>query len=82
MEELKQALKEKSLVIGKDRTMKRLREGSVKAVFLASNCSNDTKEIIKYYAKFSDVKVVELDIPNTELGSVCKRPYSISVLSY
>ena len=37
---------------------------------------------MEYYAKLSNVEVVNLDIPNDELGLACKKQFSISILGY
>ena len=77
LEELRKALKEKTLVFGAKRTLKRLQNGKCKKVFLASNCSEDVRKKTKNY----DVEVIELKEPNTEIALICKRPHDISVLS-
>jgi len=79
-DELAKALKEKTLTIGADRTIKNLEKGKVKKVFIAKNCPNKIKdEIMKHKDK---IEVVELDINNEELNVVLKKPFNISVLSY
>ncbi len=80
-EELKEALEDKNLAIGTDKTMKSLKAGKLKKVFLAKNCPLKTKEDIKHYARLSKIDIVELGMTNEEIGVVCKKPFSISVLS-
>jgi|TARA_B100001971_G_C18164085_1_gene523137 ribosomal protein L30E len=80
MDELTKALDEKTLVLGKDRTLKKLKKGEVSKVFLANNCSDKIKEeILKNKNK---TEIIELDISNEELNIRCKKPFNISVLSY
>ncbi len=80
MDELTKALDEKTLVLGKDRTLKKLKKGEVSKVFLANNCSDEIKEeILKNKNK---AEIIELDISNEELNIRCKKPFNISVLSY
>ena len=78
LDELKKALKEKSIVFGTKRTMKNLKLGKCKKVFLSSNCPEEVKKEIKSYS----VEVVELKELSSEIALVCKRPHCISVLSY
>ncbi|MFH1638055.1 MAG: ribosomal L7Ae/L30e/S12e/Gadd45 family protein [Candidatus Woesearchaeota archaeon] len=80
--ELKKAIKEQKLVYGARETIKKLKLGEVKVVFLASNCSPELKEDIRRYSKLSEIQVHELDIPDTEIGMMCKRMHLVSVLSY
>ena len=79
--EIKKALKEEKAIIGTERTLKNLKLGKVSKVFLTSNCPASVKEDIKYYSKLAKVEVVQLKQPNDELGALCKKPFSISVLS-
>ena len=81
MSQLDEVLKEGKFVIGRDRTLKLLKNDKLKKVFLASNCNEEDKKEIKKYAKLSNTEVIELDINNQELGSRCKKLFSISVLS-
>ena len=80
MSKLEDALKEGNLIIGRDRTLKMLKNDKLKKIFLASNCDEETKEQIKKYAKLGNVEVIELDINNHELGTKCKKLFAISVL--
>ncbi len=82
MNELKEALKEKGLVLGRDKTLKKMRAGDIKKVFLASNCPKHIEETVEYYAKLNKVKVSKLEINNKELGIRCKKPFSVMVLGY
>lgn len=69
-----------SLIIGTDVTMKYLRAGKVKTVFLSSNCPKGVEEDIRHYAG-EKVKVEKLEVPNDELGVICKKGFPISVVS-
>lgn len=80
MEDIKKLVKEKKIFIGKEQTMKNLKLGKVSKVLIASNCPDDVKEDMKHYSELSNADVVELDIPNDELGLMCRKPFSISVL--
>lgn len=80
MTTLSQALKGK-LVFGFEKTMKLLKKDKIKAIFLASNCSEIMKKDIKHYAKISNVEVADLEMKNNEVGIFCKKPFSVSVVS-
>jgi len=81
-DELKKAIKEKKLTIGTERTIKNLKLGKATIVFLASNCKPEVKEQIEHYAKISGAKIIKLDVPDKEIGLLCKKPFNVSVLSY
>jgi len=78
--EIRSLLADNKLVIGAERTLKMLRLGRLRQVYLSANCADSTKEDIMHYSKLGGVKVKELAYPGSELGVVCKKPYSISVL--
>jgi large subunit ribosomal protein L30e len=79
--EFRKLLGSESLVIGTERTMKNLKTGKVERVFLSSNCPQKIENDLNHYASLGKVEVVKLQYPNDELGIVCKKPFSISVLS-
>lgn len=82
MEELRKALKEKTLTYGSKEAIQNLRNGKAKAVLISSNCSKITKSTLERYAKLAGAKLIELTHPSSELALLCKRGHSISVLSY
>ena len=79
--ELKKLLKIDRVILGTDRTLKLLKLGTADRVFLSSNCPEEVKKDIEYYAKLSNVPLIYLKQPNDELGILCKKPYPVSVLS-
>lgn len=79
--EIKKLLKQKNIIIGTERTLKNLKLGKIKNIYLSSNCSEKISKDINYYSKLSKVPVVKLKYPNDELGILCKKPFPISVLS-
>jgi len=82
MDELRKALKEATITFGTEKTIKRMKNGNVKKVFLASNCPENVKKKIEHYSKLGNIETIKLDIPNDEIGLICKKPFSISVLCY
>ncbi|RME55351.1 hypothetical protein D6777_00825 [Candidatus Woesearchaeota archaeon] len=82
LNELKSAIKEQKLTYGTRETLKKLKNSEAKVVFLASNAPQDVVETVLHYASLSDVKVIELDIPDEEVGILCKRRHPVAVLSY
>ena len=82
LEELRRALKEEKPIFGSELTLKKIKLGKVKKVFLASNCPKSVREDIEHFAKMSQFEIVNLKEPNDELALICKKPFSISVVSY
>lgn len=80
MDEIKKLLESKSLIIGEEETMKALRQGQLKKVFLASNAKASLLEDVEYYSKLTSFEVVNLKLNNEELGVLCKKPFRVQVL--
>ena len=78
--EIKKNLKTKKMVLGTELTIKRLKQGKISKVFVSSNCPENVKKDLDYYSDVSQVPVEQLSIPNSELGTACKKPFSISVV--
>jgi large subunit ribosomal protein L30e len=81
IEEIKKNLKTTKLSIGTDETLKQLKLGKIARVFMASNCSDSTKKDLEYYCGLGSVELIKLDLPKDELGILCKKQFSIAVLS-
>jgi len=79
--EIRKLIKAKSLVIGTERTIKNLKLGKVDKVILSSNCPENVVDDLDYYAGLSKAETVKVPFANEELGVICKKPFSISVLS-
>ncbi|MFC1755735.1 ribosomal L7Ae/L30e/S12e/Gadd45 family protein, partial [Thermoproteota archaeon] len=80
MEDIKKLVKDKKVFMGKDQTLKNLKLGNVSKVFLASNCPDETRDAVERYTKNSGVDIEKLDIPNDELGIICRKHFFISVM--
>ena len=78
--EIRDGLKEGTIIIGTDETMKLLKSGKIKKVYLVANASDRMKDDAAYYGKLANVEVVDLDMSNEDLGVLCKKPFSISVI--
>jgi large subunit ribosomal protein L30e len=55
--------------------------GKAKLFVIASNTPSDTRSRITSYAEKSGIPVIEYDGSTMELGSVCGKPFPVSVLS-
>ena len=82
IKELRDALKEQKMIFGTKETLKQLKKGAVKKVFLSGNCPNSVRDHVKHYSKLAKVDVVELQQPGDEIALLCKKNFSVSVLSY
>ncbi|MFH0929254.1 MAG: 50S ribosomal protein L30e [Candidatus Aenigmatarchaeota archaeon] len=81
MKELKDALKEKKVIMGTERTVKCLKSGDARVVVVASNCPDDVKSDLEKYTKLSGVKLENFDGTAKQLGVFCGKPFSIASLA-
>ena len=79
--EIRKLLKGKKLTIGTEKTLKLIRLGKLEKIFLSSNCPPKIIDDLNYYKKIKDFKIVKLNYPNDEVGTMCKKPFPISILS-
>ena len=79
--ELKKIVKAGNVILGTEKAVKSLRLGKVEKIMLSSNCPAGIENDITYYAGLTETEVHKLDFPNDELGIICKKPFSISVLA-
>ena len=79
--EIKKLIKAKNIIIGTERTIKALKLGKVEKVIRSSNCAENVVDDLNYYASLNKTEIIKVNYPNDELGVICKKPFSISVLS-
>jgi len=79
--ELKKIVKDGNVILGTEKAVKSLRLGKVEKIMMSSNCPAGIENDITYYAGLTGTEVHKLDFPNDELGIICKKPFSISVLA-
>ena len=79
--EIKKMLKTNDLIIGTEKTIKNLKLGKVQKVLLSSNCPSNVEKDINYYSTLNSIEVQKLEYQNDEVGVICKKPFSISVLA-
>ena len=80
IKEIKSLLKSGKLVFGVQQALKEIAGNGLNKVYIASNCSEEAVKSIEHAAGFNETEVIRLNIPNEELGIVCRKLFSISVL--
>lgn len=80
MNDLKEDLKKGKPIYGTENTIKKIKLGKMKKIYIVSNCK-DKQTLIAYAQQFG-VEVIELEENNAQLGVLCKRPHLISVLGF
>ncbi len=72
--------KAENLVYGSEETLKMVRKGQIRAVFIASNCNLAVKNDLERLCNLNNLKCVVLSQPSDEVGTICRKPFPISVV--
>ena len=80
VDEIKKLLKSDALILGSEVTLKALRNNELVKVFLAGNAPEELIEEVNQLASLAKIEVEKLEVPNDELGVVCKKPFSIGCI--
>ncbi len=80
VEEIKKYVGTERLIVGFNEVMKKLRSNELEKIFIASNPKEELLKDMEYYSKLANVPIIKLDIPNSELGPVCKKRFYVSFL--
>ncbi|MCD4666773.1 ribosomal L7Ae/L30e/S12e/Gadd45 family protein [archaeon] len=80
MKELREAVKNKEVVLGTEKTIKLVKLGKAKKVYVCSNPKQEVLEDLEHYTTLHKISLVKLKEDNEELGLICKKPFSVSVL--
>lgn len=79
--ELKKLVIAGVVVIGSESAVKGLKRGEVSRVFVASDCADRVQDDLRHYCTLSRIPFEVLGIDGAELGVICKKQFSISVVS-
>lgn len=76
-QEIKEAMKEKKIIIGSRTVMKGVKRGHINSVIYASNCPENMMKDIEYYSKSNFVAIKEFSGNSLQLGEVCGKPFNV-----
>lgn len=78
---IKEKLKEDKVVIGFKSVIKILKKGKPQMIILANNIPKENKNMIIHNAQIFNVEIKEYPGDSVNLGLICGKPFSISVLA-
>ena len=78
--QIKKLIKEEKIIIGSERTLKSLKLGKIGKVLLSSNCPAGVEKSVLHYSALSGAELIKLKYANEELGVICKKSFSISMM--
>ncbi len=79
--DIKKLFEAGKLVLGEERTIKNVKAGRARKVFISKNCKADVFADVKRYAEVAGVIVVEIPLTADEVGALCRKQFGVSILS-
>ena len=79
-EDIRKLLTTKKLIIGEDEVLKSARAGGLVKVYAASNANKLVLKDLQKYAPLSGFELLDTKLLNDDLGTTCKKPFSISLI--
>ena len=76
-QEIKEAIKEKKIVIGSRTVMKGVKRGIISNIIYASNCPDGTKKDLEHYSNAEFVAIRKFDGNSMQLGEICGKPFNV-----
>lgn len=80
-QELRNVIDTGKLIYGTNKVKKECFVGDPKLLILSNTIDKNKKQEFLYYAKLLNIKAIEYPENSLELGSVCAKPFSISVVA-
>ncbi len=78
--EIKGVVKKGEVIYGSRSVVSGLLNDNPKLIIISSNCPSENKEEIMYYSRLSKTPCRLVDIDSVELGSICGKPFPVSVI--
>ena len=78
--EIKDAMKEKKLVMGSNRIFGGIKQEAIKYVICSSNCSEDALNDLNYYSRNFGIEIKKFAGNSRQLGEICGKPFNIMLL--
>lgn len=77
IKQIKDAAKEKKLLMGSRTVLKSVKNNGVETVVFASNCPENVRKDLDHYSKISGIKMEEFNGNSIDLGEMCGKPFRI-----
>ncbi len=79
--EIRRAVDTGKVNFGEKQTEKNILKGNGELIIISSNTKKLLKERLENYAKLSEIPFYEFPGTSLELGSVCGKPFPVSVMT-
>lgn len=80
-QELRNTIDTGKIIYGSNQAKKECLIGEPKLIIISSTISRTDKDLFKHYTKLLKIPFIEYPEGSIELGSVCGKPFSISIIA-
>jgi large subunit ribosomal protein L30e len=80
-QELRNTIDTGKIIYGSNQSKKECLVGEPKLIIISSTISKSDQDLFKHYTKLLKIPVIEYPEGSIELGSVCGKPFSISIIA-
>ena len=80
-QEIRGLLEKDKLIIGHNAVVNALKSGTCSQVLVAANAESARAAAVADYCEIAKVSCEELELRNDQLGTTCRKPFSISFLA-
>ena len=78
---IKEKMKQEKVLLGYKSVMKSLKTSRPEVIVYANNLPDERRKMLEHNAKISNVEIKEYPNDSVNLGLVCGKPFSVSVLA-
>jgi len=78
---IRQCVDTGKVIFGSKRSIKKALLGKAKAFIVAKNCPKEISQDINYFAKLSNIPIIQFEGSSLELGMVAGRPHPIAIMA-
>ena len=68
------------VILGSNKSLQAIKLGNGELVVMAANAPKNLKEDVEIYSNLSEIPVHIFDGSSVDLGSICGKPFTVSVL--
>lgn len=79
--EIKRTVDTGKVILGTNKSINALKTANAKMLIFTQNGPKNIKDDILYYSKIASVPVLEFGGTSLELGTVCGKPFLVSVMA-
>jgi ribosomal protein L30E len=80
-QDIRKLQEQDKLIIGFNNVRQAVQENKTSQVLIASNAEVSRSERMNQYCSLSDISAENVDLSNQQLGTACRKPFSISFLA-